>query len=642
MYIEEATTIASIKELHLEVFHDELDDQLIEHRLEKGEMKALVLKNNVESEVILGYAIVQDRNNCCHIWLMGIHPNHQGQGNGAAFLKEIEVYAKTHTYKKITLSTFNHRRIMLAISIKNNFKITKTEEGTYGDKIKIRLEKVLAKKRELRLLITNKCNFKCIFCHSEGLDAKESFKNSTAGEITAMLKEAVKIGYDDITFSGGEPLIEKEKLLAVIASLSNFTQPPDLTIVTNAYYLDEAVVEQLSQYPGFLKLNISLHSLTESKFDHITAVADKFALVYRNIKNATKKGLKIKLNCVVMNGLNDEEKDYLNYLKEATKLGVFAVKFLELLVLEENQDLFKYFVSNKNIISTLKRVGCHTVNKTERMEYFDHNKYNTLQIEAARLTCKIGCASCMKVRDRTLGPNLNYFPCFIHSEKPIVIDKPEELENSFLEGEQFISKFAEKYGDDSPILIKEDKFVKDRSDAFFALKGKMSDIEGKLIEHGFELRKKQTYFLNYVRPERANKKWTTGECSLKFGYDKHSKHNVQFIYATFHSEVIGEYTCWNQQFLEGSAPPSCGSLEEAERIMHALSFESYMQTDFELSTYRLSELEVSLDCSGHGSSLKINSRALNDPRINKLLSELKAENIRQPYDLWLESQICRN
>jgi hypothetical protein len=175
------------------------------------------------------------------------------------------------------------------------------------------------------------------------------------------------------------------------------------------------------------------------------------------------------------------------------------------------------------------------------MEYFQHNSYKSLQIEAAQLTCKIGCANCMQVRDRTLGPNLNYFPCFIHSGKPIIVDTAKQLEQAFREGELFIDNFAKEYGNDSPILIAEDKFVKKRSNSFFSTQLGLRELKETLGKEGFKQAKQLDFLLNYIRPKQPDDSWLNGEKCLKYGYDNHSSHKIEFIYSSFQSELVNGF-----------------------------------------------------------------------------------------------------
>ena len=164
--------LKDILPLHEKIFSEKLSIKKVSERQKKGKLIFLHLLLQTK---IVGYTIVQFRNNDCHIWIMGLLSPFRGKGLGSNSLHSIELFALNHKSKRVTISTFNHRKEMLALAIKNDFKIIGTEEGKYGDKVKIRLVKNLIPKREIRILLTNKCNFNCIFCHSEGLNAKENY-----------------------------------------------------------------------------------------------------------------------------------------------------------------------------------------------------------------------------------------------------------------------------------------------------------------------------------------------------------------------------------------------------------------------------------------------------------------------------------
>ena len=477
-----------------------------------------------------------------------------------------------------------------------------------------------------------------MFCHSEGLNAKENFKTSKSEQFVALLREAVYFGYNDITFTGGEPLLKKKLLITIIKELSLLKIPPEITIVTNAVCLTDDILNAFAVYPGNLKLNISFHSHCRNQFDEVTQSQNCFDVVSKNIKKAVIAGIKVKLNCVVMAGINNSQKNILKYLQKAKKFGVAGVKFLELLVLPQNEEQFKYFISSKAIVNQLKEMKSILIKENDRVQFLTNEKFPNLNIEVTRLTCKVGCAKCMLIRDKTLGPNLNYYPCFIQSEKPIVISAPQKLSKAFIKGKKIIAKYAKQYGTDSPILIKQDKYVKNRSNAFFSI-GISNKKVAKIIEkYGFSIAKKLAFNLYYVQPKEPDKEWINGRKCLEFGFDKHSPNIIEFIFSQFQKVLHGNIVCWRQEFINNISPPTCKSIEEAQEIMDALSFKCYMNVHFNITEYKKDNLIISVDNTSNFQTIKIEKNLLNSQDVGNLLEEIEAINIKKPYHLWLKNK----
>ena len=88
--------------------------------------------------------------------------------------------------------------------------------------------------KSLRISLTEKCNYKCFFCHEEGLNMKSSRKlNKTKEEVYNLIQEGLRNGYKDITFTGGEPLLKIKDVIWYFRKLRENNQNPDITIVTN-------------------------------------------------------------------------------------------------------------------------------------------------------------------------------------------------------------------------------------------------------------------------------------------------------------------------------------------------------------------------------------------------------------------------
>jgi len=121
----------------------------------------------------------------------------------------------------------------------------------------------------LRISITERCNLKCIYCSpSVGEQCKEERKKLlTAKEIELVVRSMARFGISKVRVTGGEPLMRKD-VSEIIEGIAKVPGIEDISLTTNGIMLNR-VAEKLKS-AGLNRLNISLDSLKEEKFSHIT------------------------------------------------------------------------------------------------------------------------------------------------------------------------------------------------------------------------------------------------------------------------------------------------------------------------------------------------------------------------------------
>ena len=156
----------------------------------------------------------------------------------------------------------------------------------------------------LRLSITDRCNLRCSYCMpEEGVPIKQCGDILRYEELLRIVKAAAELGIRKVRVTGGEPLVRKGVLgfLRQVAATPGIEElaltSNGLLLVENARALKEAGVD---------RLNISLDSLTPDTFSRITR-GGSFDRVWQGLEAAEKAGIKLKLNMVVMRGINDQE-----------------------------------------------------------------------------------------------------------------------------------------------------------------------------------------------------------------------------------------------------------------------------------------------------------------------------------------------
>ncbi|MEW8313362.1 MAG: radical SAM protein, partial [Candidatus Thiodiazotropha taylori] len=156
----------------------------------------------------------------------------------------------------------------------------------------------------LRLSVTDRCDFRCFYClpkSHRGFETPDDWL--TPAETERLVAQFAALGVRHVRLTGGEPLVRKE-LTDIASRIAKVPGIEELSLSTNASRLDQ-YAEPLSQ-AGVTRLNISLDSLDENKFKQITG--SRLQPVLAGIEAAGASGLSpIKINMVVMRGLNDDE-----------------------------------------------------------------------------------------------------------------------------------------------------------------------------------------------------------------------------------------------------------------------------------------------------------------------------------------------
>ena len=181
----------------------------------------------------------------------------------------------------------------------------------------------------LRISLTDNCNLRCFYCMpEEEYDFTPASRLMQVDEIESLAKTFVSLGVNKIRLTGGEPLVRKDAA-DIILSLSKL--PVKLTLTTNGSRLHEFV--DVLEKANIRSLNISLDTLQSEKFQLITR-RDQFKKVYDNIQLLLKKNFHVKVNMVVMKGLNDNE--IIDFI-EWTKHEPVHVRFIEFMPFTGNR-----------------------------------------------------------------------------------------------------------------------------------------------------------------------------------------------------------------------------------------------------------------------------------------------------------------
>ncbi|WP_136481455.1 GTP 3',8-cyclase MoaA [Cognatitamlana onchidii] len=181
----------------------------------------------------------------------------------------------------------------------------------------------------LRISLTERCNLRCTYCMpADGVQLSPKSHLMTYEEIYDIAKTFVDHGVTKIRLTGGEPLVRKD-IPVILEKLA--TLPVELSITSNAVIIDR-FIDDLKRN-GIKKVNVSLDSLDEGKFKHITR-RHEFKRVYNNILLLVKEGFTVKVNAVLMKGFNDDEIiDFINFTKNLP----VSIRFIEFMPFDGNK-----------------------------------------------------------------------------------------------------------------------------------------------------------------------------------------------------------------------------------------------------------------------------------------------------------------
>jgi cyclic pyranopterin phosphate synthase len=205
----------------------------------------------------------------------------------------------------------------------------------------------------LRLSITDRCNLRCLYCMpQDGLPKLSHEDILRYEEILRLTRIVIGMGISKVRITGGEPLVRRDALF-LCESIARLPGLKSLSVTTNAVLLAQYAGDLFQA--GVKRINISLDTLKPEKYAFITR-RDCFREVWRGIEAAHRAGFfPIKLNTVVMRGVNDDE---IEELAQLTVRYPFHVRFIEFMPVNgEASDSDRRFIAADEILQRLQRIG---------------------------------------------------------------------------------------------------------------------------------------------------------------------------------------------------------------------------------------------------------------------------------------------
>ena len=259
-----------------------------------------------------------------------------------------------------------------------------------------------------KISLTDKCNLKCVYCMPDGVYENNLINDTLSfNDYKFIINGLSQVGIRKIRFTGGEPLLYPH-LIELIKYTRIECNINDIAITTNGIGLDEMAYE-LKQ-SGVKTVNISLDSLKSYKYKSITR-GGNLADVLKSINECLSLGIKVKINCVVINGFNDDEiYDFI----DMTNHYPIDVRFIELMPLGEGKHFYEdgYFnITNYiNKIDELYKIE-DDIDSTAKLYKLDYAKGRVGVI--APLSSQF-CNRCNKIKVTSDG---KIKPCISSNEE---------------------------------------------------------------------------------------------------------------------------------------------------------------------------------------------------------------------------------
>ncbi|MDD1764492.1 MAG: GTP 3',8-cyclase MoaA [Candidatus Methanomethyliaceae archaeon] len=258
----------------------------------------------------------------------------------------------------------------------------------------------------LRVSLTQRCNLNCIYCHHEGEGGNGG--EMTTAEVLRIVKVARSLGVRRVKYTGGEPLLRSDIIEIIRGTVSMNLE--DVAITTNGSLLKLYAPDLIDA--GMHRLNVSLPSIRPEVYHSLTGGFLKE--VIEGIREAQRLGMEIKVNVVIMKGVNEGEIDQLLEYARSIHGGLQIIEL-------ENLNLGKPFFEkyHKDLSDIEKRLARSADNVTEREDVNQRRRYtiNGLQVEVVRpVNNPHFCMRCSRLRVTSDG---RLKPCLMRSDNLI-------------------------------------------------------------------------------------------------------------------------------------------------------------------------------------------------------------------------------
>lgn len=196
----------------------------------------------------------------------------------------------------------------------------------------------------VRISVTDRCDFRCVYCMEEEMTFVPRAQLLTLEEIHSIARAFTELGVSKIRITGGEPLVRRN-VLKLFTDLGRLQGLRELVVTTNGSQLGKMAKDL--QQAGVKRVNISLDSLDEEKFRRITRVGE-LSTVLSGIDAALEAGFEnLKINAVILKNRNHEEVVDLVEFASQRKMDISFIEEMPLGVIGDHDRAEAYYSSDQ-------------------------------------------------------------------------------------------------------------------------------------------------------------------------------------------------------------------------------------------------------------------------------------------------------
>src|SRR5215471_14935595 len=187
---------------------------------------------------------------------------------------------------------------------------------------------------DLRVSITDRCNYKCVYCRTGNEGAL--YSDLPFSDYLRLVRIFVQLGIEKVRITGGEPLL-RNGLVDLVRELNRLRTVDgaelDLAVTTNGHLLADLAAPLKAA--GLRRVTVSMDAVDPVRFARITRVGNGFENVLAGIRAAKRAGLEpVKVNCVLLRGFNEDQiVEFARFSREER----VVVRFIEFMPLEEDR-----------------------------------------------------------------------------------------------------------------------------------------------------------------------------------------------------------------------------------------------------------------------------------------------------------------
>ncbi len=261
--------------------------------------------------------------------------------------------------------------------------------------------------KKLRLSLIDACNMRCPYCMPDNPVFMKRDQWLSVKEVNDLVSKLLTFGIDEVRLTGGEPLLRPDFL--EIAQTLSLLPLKSLSVTTNGVHLSKLLIDL--KKTKIKKINISLDSLQRDTFRRLSGL-DELETVLEAIFRAQELGFEVKINCVVMRGLNHPE--LLDFVKFSSTHQI-PVRFLELMKIGvmARESAHQYFFSQQEMKEIILSQHALIPLKSEHDSTSTNFKVGTARIGFIASETDEFCSGCSRLRVDATG---KIYPCLFKDQ----------------------------------------------------------------------------------------------------------------------------------------------------------------------------------------------------------------------------------